>query len=159
MAIAQVLPEVIFANFTPLQAFGDANVTTTYASHSTYFIETPSGLSLATDDSGLCGSNPLSRIVTMNKAHHTHYSDFPDNGIEHGLRGWNLDGGPAKDALVFEDFYVRNVSVDISRFDKMERDSNSIFLFEVAGLCIGRLGYPYHWLEEAHYGGICSFMS
>jgi L-ascorbate metabolism protein UlaG (beta-lactamase superfamily) len=33
-------------------------------------------------------------------------------------------------------------------------DGNSIFIFEVAGLCIGHLGHLHHRLEDAHYGAI-----
>ena len=78
----------------------------------------------------------------MNKAHRTHYTDFPDPGIEYVLRGWNPDGGPAKHALVVDDVYIRNVTTDIRSWAaRLERDGNSIFIFEVAGLCIGHLGH------------------
>lgn len=154
MAIAQALPEVTYASFTPAQTFVDGDVTITYAGHSTYVIETPGGVRIATDYSGIYGANPLPRIATMNKAHRTHYTDWPDQGIEHVLRGWNPDGGPARHALVVDDVYVRNVPTDIRRFGEMERDGNSIFIFEVAGLCIGHLGHLHHRLEDAHYGAI-----
>lgn len=154
MAIAQALPEVTYASFTPAQTFVDGDVTITYAGHSTYVIETPGGVRIATDYSGIYGASPLPRVVTMNKAHRTHYSDLPDQGIEHVLRGWNPDGGPARHALVVDDVYVRNVPTDIRRFGEMERDGNSIFIFEVAGLCIGHLGHLHHRLEDAHYGAI-----
>ena len=36
----------------------------------------------------------------------------------------------------------------------MEADGNSIFVFEVAGLCIGHLGHLHHRLEDAHYAAI-----
>ena len=41
-----------------------------------------------------------------------------------------------------------------SCFDEMERDGNSIFIFEVAGLCIGHLGHLHHELDEGHYAEI-----
>jgi len=154
MAIAQTLPDVTYASFDQAQTFVDGDVTITYAGHSTYVIETPGGVRIATDYSGIYGSNPLPRIVTMNKAHRTHYTDLPDQGIEHVLRGWNPEGGPARHALVVDDVYVRNVPTDIRRFGEMERDGNSIFIFEVAGLCIGHLGHLHHRLEDAHYGVI-----
>ena len=154
MAIAGMLPDVTYASFTPAQTFVDGEVTITYAGHSTYVIETPGGVRIATDYSGIYGSNPLPRIVTMNKAHNTHYTDVPDMGIEYVLRGWNPDGGPARHALVVDDVYVRNVPTDIRRFGEMERDGNSIFIFEVAGLCIGHLGHLHHRLEDAHYGAV-----
>lgn len=154
VAIAQALPGVTYANFTPAQVFVDGDVTITYAGHSTYVIETPGGVRIATDYSGVYGSDPLPRVVTMNKAHRTHYSDFPEQGIEYVLRGWNLDGGPARHAVVVDDVYIRNVPTDIRRFGEMERDGNSIFIFEVAGLCIGHLGHLHHRLEDAHFGAI-----
>ncbi|WP_269931381.1 MBL fold metallo-hydrolase [Aminobacter sp. HY435] len=154
MAIAQSLPEVTYASFMPAQTFVDGEVTITYAGHSTYVIETPGGVRIATDFSGVYGAEPLPRVATMNKAHRTHYTDFPDKGIEHVLRGWNPEGGAAKHALVVDDVYIRNVPTDIRRFGAMEAGGNSIFIFEVAGLCIGHLGHLHHRLEDAHYGAI-----
>ena len=36
----------------------------------------------------------------------------------------------------------------------MEKDGNSIFIFEVAGLCIGHLGHLHTGLTDAHYAAI-----
>ena len=36
----------------------------------------------------------------------------------------------------------------------MIRDGNSIFIFEVAGLCIGHLGHLHHKLDETHFAAI-----
>jgi len=154
VAIAQAMPSATYASFTPAQLFVDGDVTITYAGHSTYIIETPAGVRIATDFSGVYGADPLPRVVTMNKAHRTHYSEVPDPGIEYVLRGWNPDGGPARHAVVIDDLYVRNVPTDIRRFGAVEPDGNSIFIFEVAGLCIGHLGHLHHRLEDAHYGAI-----
>lgn len=162
VAIAEALPSATYASFTapkvqtPLlaQAFVDGDVTITYAGHSTYIIETPAGVRIATDFSGVYGTEPLPRVVTMNKAHRTHYSDHPDPAIEYVLRGWNPDGGPARHALVVDDVYIRNVPTDIRNGGDLGKDGNSIFIFEVAGLCIGHLGHLHHRLEDAHYGAI-----
>ena len=162
VAIAEALPSATYASFTapktqaPLlaQAFVDGDVTITYAGHSTYIIETPGGVRIATDFSGVYGANPLPRVATMNKAHRTHYSDHPEPGIEYVLRGWNPDGGPARHALVVDDVYIRNVPTDIRNGGDLGKDGNSIFIFEVAGLCIGHLGHLHHRLEDAHYGAI-----
>ncbi len=159
IAIAEALPKATFASYSPgplmAQAHMGDEVTITYAGHSTYVIETPGGVRIATDFSGVYGQSPLPRIVTMNKAHRTHFTDFPDPGIEYVLRGWNPDGGPAKHAVVVDDVYVRNVPTDIRNWDGgLEPDGNSIFVFEVAGLCIGHLGHLHHRLEDAHYGAI-----
>ena len=118
-------------------------------------IETPAGVRIATDFSGVYGADPLPRVVTMNKAHRTHYTDVPDPGIEYVLRGWNPDGGPARHALVVDDVYhPQRADRHPQLAAAMERDGNSIFIFEVAGLCIGHLGHLHHRLEDAHYAAI-----
>ena len=163
VAIANALPSATFASFTPsltpapllAQTFVEGDVTITYAGHSTYIIETPAGVRIATDFSGVYGYDPLPRVVTMNKAHRTHFTEVPDPRIEHVLRGWNPDGGPARHALVVDDVYIRNVPTDIRNPDGgLERDGNSIFIFEVAGLCIGHLGHLHTGLSDAQYGQI-----
>jgi L-ascorbate metabolism protein UlaG (beta-lactamase superfamily) len=154
LAMAQANPRPQVVSFTTVQA-EEAGVRITYAGHSTYRIETPAGVVVATDFSGHYGTVPTPRVVTMNKAHRTHYTDHPDPDIEHVLRGWNPEGeGPARHALVVDDIYIRNVPTDIRRWGDMERDGNSIFIFEVAGLCIGHLGHLHHDLTDAHYAAI-----
>lgn len=154
VAMANALPNATYVNFTPAGTQSEGEVKLTYAGHSTYILESPAGVRVATDYSGVYGANPLPRVVTMNKAHRTHYTDLPDLGIEYVLRGWNPEGGPAKHRLVVDDVYIRNVPTDIRRFDQMEKDGNSIFIFEVAGLCIGHLGHLHHNLTDAHYAAI-----
>lgn len=153
LAVAQALPRAIFASFTPVQA-EQAVVTITYAGHSTYVIESPGGLRIATDYSGIYGTDPTPDVVTMNKAHTTHFTDFPSDEIGYVLRGWNPEGGPARHATMIGDVYVRSVPTDIRRGGWMEEDGNSIFIFEVAGLCIGHLGHLHHRLDDAHYAAI-----
>ena len=154
LAMAGEFPGIVRAGFTPAQSKPQGEVTITYAGHSTYVIETPAGVRIATDFSGYYGADPLPRVVTMNKAHRTHYTDFPDPGIEYVLRGWNPEGGPARHALTVDDVFIRNVPTDIRNGGAMEADGNSIFIFEVAGLCIGHLGHLHHRLEDAHYAAI-----
>lgn len=158
IAMANAMPGAVYVGFFPTAmptgATDQGEVRFTYAGHSTYIIETPAGVRIATDFSGVYGGDPLPRVVTMNKAHRTHYTDVLDQGIEHVLRGWNPQGGPARHALVVDDVYIRNVPTDIRRLDRMEKDGNSIFIFEVAGLCIGHLGHLHHDLEDAHYAAI-----
>ena len=163
VAIANAIPSATYASFTPsrtvrptlAQTFVEGDVTITYAGHSTYVIETPGGVRIATDFSGVYGSEPLPRVVTMNKAHRTHFTDIPDARIEYVLRGWNPDGGPARHAVVVEDVYIRNVTSDIRSWGGgLEPDGNSIFIFEVAGLCIGHLGHLHTRLSDAQYGQI-----
>lgn len=153
LAIAQSLPQVQFASFTLAQAQA-SEVTITYAGHSTYVIETPGGVTVATDYSGVYGTDPVPRVVTMNKAHSTHFTNYPNPEIEYVLPGWNPEGGPAEHRVVVDDIYIRNVPTDIMRGGWLEESGNSIFIFEVADLCIGHLGHLHHQLTDEHYAAI-----
>ena len=77
-------------------ALSSGSVSITYIGHSTFRLRTPGGVVIATDYAGYAGSGPVPNAVTMNHAHETHYTNFPDPSIEHVLRGWNPAGGPAK---------------------------------------------------------------
>ena len=135
-------------------------VAITYAGHSTYYIDTPAGVRVATDFSGAYRTGRLPDVVTMNRAHSTHYSLFPDPQIATVLHGWGEDGKPAQIARRIGDVYIRNVTTDIRRYygddssGEMIKDGNSIFIFEVAGLCIGHLGHLHHKLDDSHFAAI-----
>jgi L-ascorbate metabolism protein UlaG (beta-lactamase superfamily) len=81
---------------------------------------------------------------------------FPDPGIKHVLRGWNPDGGPARHDVTLADVRVRNVATNIRDWaGGYIPHGNSIFIFEVAGMCIGHLGHLHHTLtgqQVAHIG-------
>ena len=50
---------------------------------------------------------------------------------------------------------IRNVSTDIrSSMGGVEENGNSIFIFEVSGLCIGHLGHLHHEPNEEQYAAI-----
>jgi L-ascorbate metabolism protein UlaG (beta-lactamase superfamily) len=135
-------------------------VAITYGGHSTYFIDTPGGVRIATDYSGAYQTGRLPDVVTMNRAHSTHYTLFPDPRIPHVLHGWGEDGQPARISERIGDVLIRNVTTDIRRFFgdysgvDMIKDGNSIFIFEVAGLCIGHLGHLHHQLDDTHFAAI-----
>ncbi|EAB6718268.1 Zn-dependent hydrolase, partial [Salmonella enterica subsp. enterica] len=127
----------------------------TYAGHSTYLIESPAGVRIATDFSAVYGAEFHPRVATMNKAHRTHYTMTPPPGIDHVLHGWGDNGTPAQIGLQVDDVLVRNVTTDIRNWDgEMERDGNSIFIFEVADLCIGHLGHLHTKLSDQQFGKI-----
>src|ERR1700730_18455894 len=63
-------------------------VAITYAGHSTYYIDTPGGVRIATDFIGAYTVGRLPDVVTMNRAHSTHYTLFPDPRIPLVLHGW-----------------------------------------------------------------------
>ncbi|CAH0341708.1 hypothetical protein RHI9324_03408 [Rhizobium sp. CECT 9324] len=167
--IAENLPDVTFASYKPPAAQrGQAvsglqraqfqeDVTITYLGHSTFQVDTPGGISIATDFNGWLRSARLPDVVTMNKAHSSHYTRSPDPGIATVLHGWN-DAAPGEKAdhkLVVGDAYIRNVPTDIRSWGgAFEPNGNSIFIFEVAGLCIGHLGHLHHELTDAHYAEI-----
>ena len=128
-AIAQGLPNVTYAAYTPV-SLSAYQVEITFVGHSTYVIESAGGVIIATDYAGFAGQ-ATPKVVTMNRAHSTHYTDFPDPAIAHVLRGWNPAGGPAKHHLHVKDLMVRNVSTDIRGWSStVEPDGNSIFIYE-----------------------------
>jgi len=141
-------------------AVASDEIAITYAGHSTYFIDTPGGVRIATDYSGAYQVGRLPDVVTMNRAHSTHYTLFPDPRIPHVLHGWGDDGQPAHIDERIGDVYIRNVTTDIRRYwgedagGEMIRDGNSIFIFEVAGLCIGHLGHLHVPLDDSHLAAI-----
>lgn len=158
-AVAENLPEATFVSLAShpasrLAQLSRDEVKITYAHHSTYVIESPSGVTVATDYSGYAGTGGVPRIVTMNKAHSTHYTNVPDPAVEMVLKGWGEDGGPARHEVTVDDLYIRNVPTDIRSYGGVEADGNSIFVFEVAGLCIGHLGHLHHKLTNEDYAEI-----
>lgn len=128
----------------------------TFVGHSTFLIESPQGIRIATDYAGWHGLGPTPNVVTMNHAHDTHYTDYPDPAIGHVLRGWNPDGGYAEHHLTVGDVYIRNVPTNIRTWSEggTEKFGNSIFIFEVAGLCIGHLGHLHHELTLQQLGQV-----
>jgi L-ascorbate metabolism protein UlaG (beta-lactamase superfamily) len=122
----------------------------TYIGHATFLIESPQLVRIATDYNDYVKPPVLPDIATMNHAHSTHYTDHPDPGIKYVLRGWSPDfGKPARIDLQYKDVRVRNVPTNIRTFDGgTERHGNSIFIFEVANLCIAHLGHLHHTLTQ-----------
>jgi L-ascorbate metabolism protein UlaG (beta-lactamase superfamily) len=153
LAMAQGPATVQFVKFSPA-ALSENEVQLTFVGHSTFLIESAGGVRIATDFAGYSGG-VLPDIVTMNRAHSSHNTSNPDPAIKHVLRGWNPEGGRAEHNLSLQDVYVRNVTTDI-RGGQMGRipDGNSIFIFEIAGLCIGHVGHLHHELTPQHIGQI-----
>lgn len=139
----------------PSGALANNEVRVTYVGHSTFVIESPNGIRAATDYAGWHGRGPIPDIVTMNHAHETHYTDDPDPEIKHVLRGWSDTADYAEHNLTVGDMYIRNVPTNIRDwFGETEKFGNSIFIFEVAGLCIGHLGHLHHELTAQQLGQV-----
>ena len=93
---------------------------------------------IATDYNDYVRPPVLPDIVTMNHAHATHYTDHPDPAIKYVLRGWGRarSGRRARHHST-RDVRVRNVPTNIRDWGGgTERHGNSIFIFEIANLCI-----------------------
>ena len=132
------------------RAQGRREVAIAFVGHATFRIRSPDGVVIATDYAGNAGPGPVPDVVTMNHAHRTHYTPNPDPRIDHVLRGWNPDGGAADHDLEVGDVRIRNVPTDIrGAGGTVETHGNSIFVFEVADLCIGHLGHLHHKLTRA----------
>jgi L-ascorbate metabolism protein UlaG (beta-lactamase superfamily) len=159
LAMANAPPRVTPVGLRSADATAGA-VTITYVGHSTYYIDTPGGVRIATDFSGAYTTGRLPDVVTMNRAHSSHYTLFPDSRIPLVLHGWGDNGEPARIAQRVGDVFIRNVTTDIRRYfgdnsgGDMIKDGNSIFIFEVAGLCIGHLGHLHVKLDDSEFAAI-----
>jgi L-ascorbate metabolism protein UlaG (beta-lactamase superfamily) len=156
LAIAQQAPKTVPVAYIPAQEGMlppvAEEVSIRFVGHSTFLITSPAGVTIATDFNGYAGPGVVPRVVTMNRAHTSHWTSTIDPGIEHVLRGWNPEGGKAEHHLEIDDVIIRNVTTDIRGFGfeggigMRIPDGNSIFIFETARLCIGHVGHLHHRL-------------
>jgi L-ascorbate metabolism protein UlaG (beta-lactamase superfamily) len=153
--VASDRPRVIPAAFR-LVALAADQVRITYAGHSTFLIESPKLVRIATDYNDYVTTPVLPDVVTMNHAHSTHYTDRPDPKIAHVLRGWAEEyGKPKRHDTEIRDVRVRNVPTNIRDYGGgTERHGNSIFIFEMANLCIAHLGHLHHTLNQQQLNDI-----
>ena len=147
--IARSTPGAIPAAFRVATLASD-QVRISYAGHSTFLIESPRNVSIATDYNDYVKPRVLPDIITMNHAHSTHFTQSPDPVIKHVLRGWGpTPDQPARHDVQVSDVRVRNVPTNIRNWGGgTERHGNSIFIFEIANLCIAHLGHLHHTLNQ-----------
>src|SRR5215211_487879 len=126
--VAAKSPRVIPTAFLPATIAGD-QVRITYAGHSTFLIESPRLVRIATDYNDYVRSPVLPDIVTMNHAHSSHFTDRPDPAIKYVLRGWGpTPDQPARHDITLKDVRVRNVPTNVRDWrGGTERHGNSIF--------------------------------
>jgi L-ascorbate metabolism protein UlaG (beta-lactamase superfamily) len=131
-------------------ALNPDQVRITYSGHSTFLIESPQLVRIATDYNDYVRPPVLPDIVTMNHAHSTHFTDRPDPRIPHVLRGWGPSPNePARHDVQVRDVRVRNVPTNIRDWrGGTERHGNSIFIYEVANMCLAHLGHLHHTLSQ-----------
>ena len=123
----------------------------TFIGHSTFLLESPGGISIATDYNDYVKPDAIPVVATMNRAHSTHFSVAPDPAIQHVLRGWSDQGGSARHDINVGDVRVRNVPTNIRDMaGGTDYYGNSIFVFHSGGLCIAHLGHLHHTLSPQH---------
>src|SRR5262245_36652751 len=146
--VASRVPRVIPAALR--LALNSDQVRFTYVGHSTFLIESPQLVRIATDYNDYVRSPVLPDIVTINPAHTSHLTDNPDPRIKHGLRGWGPSPDqPARHDITVKDVRVRSVPTNIRDWrGGTERHGNSIFIYETANMCIAHLGHLHHTLNQ-----------
>jgi len=156
-ALADATPGLEYIHRASLRTVPEETVDIHYISHASFLIRSAGGLNIVTDFTGFIGSTPMiPDVVTMNHAHESHWTAFPDPEIPHVLRGWGESFGEGvTHHLDLGEVLIRNVSTDIrSQAGGVEEDGNSIFVFEIAGLCIGHLGHLHHMPSDEQFAAI-----
>jgi L-ascorbate metabolism protein UlaG (beta-lactamase superfamily) len=144
---------VVAGRFGPLHLAGGApegTVSITFLGHSSFLIESPAGVRIVTDYNDMIRAPVTPDVVTMNHAHPTHYSESVEPGVKYVLRGWDPAGGVASHHLDYRDVRIRNVPTNVRELGGTRYNGNSIFVFEVADLCIAHLGHLHHTLTPTH---------
>jgi L-ascorbate metabolism protein UlaG (beta-lactamase superfamily) len=139
-----------------MAALNPDQVRITFIGHATFLIESPDLVRIATDYNDYVRPPVTPDIATMNHAHDTHYTDHPDPAIKYVLRGWGPSPEqPASWDLKYRDVRVRNVPTNIRNWSGgTERYGNSIFIFEIANMCIAHLGHLHHTLTQQQLNDI-----
>ena len=150
--IAQAPGAVVPVGFQPVALPAEGEVRLSFLGHSSFLIETPQGVTAITDYNGVQRAALIPDIVTMNNAHSSHYTEFLDPAVKHVLRGWGQDGGMAVYDVQERDLRVRNVPTNVREYGGTRYNGNSIFVFEIADLCIAHLGHLHHTLTDVHLG-------
>jgi L-ascorbate metabolism protein UlaG (beta-lactamase superfamily) len=146
-------PGVVADRLGPFHLAGgvpEGAVALTFLGHASFLIESPAGVRIVTDYNDMIRAPVTPDIVTMNNAHPTHYSEAVEPGVKYVLRGWDPAGGVASHHLEYRDVRIRNVPTNVREFGGTRYSGNSIFIFEVADLCIAHLGHLHHTLTQTH---------
>ena len=128
----------------------EGGVGLTFLGHASFLIESPQGARIVTDYNDMIRAPVTPDIVTMNNAHPTHYSENVESGVKFVLRGWDPAGGIASRNLDYRDVKIHNVPTNVREFGGTRYSGNSIFVFDVADLCLAHLGHLHHTLTAGH---------
>ena len=148
IGLAQGPEQLWQANFR--EAVPGDQVRITYIDHSMFLLQS-GGLSAVTDYAGYLGADFVPTVVTMNNGHSTHWTARPDPDIPFVLEGWASEGRAADHYLDLDWMLVRNVPTDTRGNLGWRPDGNSIFVFEMAGLCIAHFGHLHHEPTDEDY--------
>lgn len=156
VALAQTTPRMEYVKQASLPDVAAEVAYLHYIAHASFLIRSHGGLNIVTDYTGFTGTLSFTPdVVTMNHAHDSHWTSFPDSNIAQVLKGWGAFGEGVDHALELDEVLIRNVSTDIrSSFSGIEPKGNSIFVFEMAGLCIGHLGHLHHAPDAGQYAAL-----
>jgi L-ascorbate metabolism protein UlaG (beta-lactamase superfamily) len=155
-ALANATDGMQYLHRASLRDVPEETVELHYVGHASFLIRSAGGLNMVTDFTGFLGrTTMIPDVVTMNHAHDSHWTPFPDPAIPHVLPGWGEFGEGIDHRLDLGEVLIRNVSTDIrSMFSEVEENGNSIFVFEMAGLCIGHLGHLHHAPNDEQFAAI-----
>ena len=132
-------------------AVGKDQLSLTFIGHATFLLETPAGLKAATDYNDYVRPADPPDVITMNRAHSTHFTQNPPAGIKHVLRGWDPRGGAAAHDIIVKDMRIRNVVTNLRDWNGgTDYRGNSMFVFEASLLCVAHLGHLHHELTQEH---------
>ncbi len=128
------------------------SVELSFLGHASFLIRSNAGVTAITDYNDYMTMPLVAEIITMNNAHSTHFSNAPDPMIKHVLRGWGEGKNFPEHNLIVKDMRVRNVLTNVRNWETggTRFGGNSVFIFEVAGMCIAHLGHLHHTLTEEH---------
>jgi len=129
-------------------------VSITFLGHASFLIESPAGVRIVTDYNDAIRAPVTPDIVTMNNAHPTHYSDAVEPGVKYILRGWDPAGGITDHRLEYRDVRIHNVPTNVREFGATRYNGNSIFVFDIADLCVAHLGHLHHLLTPSHLAAL-----
>ena len=122
----------------------------TFLGHSTFQIRTVANVSAVTDYNSYIRAPYTPDVVTMNRAHDTHYADVIEPGVKHVLRGWMEKGVIPRHNITVKDLHVSNVPTNLRGTVTGDTGfaGNSIFIFRSAGVCVVHLGHLHHRLTS-----------
>ncbi len=148
LGMVDAAPRLVPASWRVAEAVPAGQVRIQYLGHSSFEIETPAGVRMITDYNGFNVAARVPDAVMMNNAHETHYTDYPDPRIRFVLRGWKPGGGMARHDVTIKDVRIHNVPTNIGEYGDPKSNGNSVFVIEVAGLCIAHVGHLHHVLTR-----------